>query len=111
MWHSAGKITVTTAGVPVQVSATRTAAQTIVFQQLEANTGKIWICDRANAVKATGVGILATIPAPTLSGGVATSLPYAAVTIPNSPGGLNLSEFWIDTDNDSESCIVSYVRQ
>lgn len=93
----------------MQVSATRVPCQTVLFQQVEANTGKIWICDRANAVKSTGVGVLATIPAPTLNGGVATVLPYASVTTAGAPGGLNLALFWIDADNTGETCQVSFV--
>jgi|WetSurMetagenome_2_1015567.scaffolds.fasta_scaffold02468_10 hypothetical protein len=110
MWHSLGKITVVTAGVPVRITVDRLSGQTIIFQQLEANTAKIWLCDRATASKTTGVGMLAAIPAPTLSGGIATSLPYAAVTIPTAPGALNLADFWIDADVSGEGCLISYVK-
>ena len=110
MWRSLGKITVTTAGTPVQVSATRIPAQTIFFQQVEANIGKIYICSSAAANKTTGVGVLATIPAPTLNASlVAVVLPYAAATTPSAPGGLSASQFWIDADNSAEGCIVSYI--
>lgn len=110
MWHSQGKITVTTSGTPVRVTSTHTGCQTAFFQQVESNTGKLWICDRSSAVTSTGVGVLATIPAPTLSGGVAVVLPYVAITIPTAPGGIDLQGFWIDADEDGDACQVSCVR-
>jgi len=110
MWKSLGKVTIGAAGTPVQVTTTRYGCQTVFFQQVSTNTGKLWICDRADAVKATGVGILAVIPAPTLTAGVATILPYCACTIPSAPGGLDASQFWIDVDNGQESCQVSAIR-
>jgi len=111
MWRSIGYITVTTAGTPVQVSETREPAQTIFFQQAEDNTGKIWICSSASANKTTGVGVLAVIPAPTLTDEVATTLPYASVTIPSAPCALNVMNFWVDADENGEKCLVSYIRQ
>ena len=116
MWHSLGKVTITNSGTPVQattnetVPAKRFPAQTIFFQQVQSNTGKLYIMDRSNGVKGTGVGVLAVIAAPTLSAGVATVLPYAAVTIPTAPTPLNAADFWIDADNSAEACQVSVVR-
>jgi len=113
MWHpnDGGYVAIPAAGTPVRVTVTRTPGQTLFFQQLQGNTGKLWICSRADANKTTGVGILAMIAAPTLSGGVAVVLPYAAVTIPTAPSALNLAEFWIDADINGDQCLVSYVRQ
>jgi len=79
MWHSLGKITVAAAGTPVQVTTPRYPCQTMFFQQVQGNTGKLYICDRADAVKATMVGVLAVIPAPTLLSGVAIQLLTAIV--------------------------------
>lgn len=112
MWHaSIGYVTVASAGTPVQTIATRIACQTVFFQQHEDNTGKLYVCDRANANKTTGVGVLVVIAAPTLNAGnVASVLPYASVTIPSAIGALDVSQFWIDSDNDGELCLVSYVR-
>jgi hypothetical protein len=111
MWSCIGKIPVSHAGTPVRVTSVNGQFQTIFFQQVDGNLGKLHICSRATAQK-TGSGdngILAVIPAPTYTGGVATVLPYAAVTIPNAPGALNPANFWIDTDNDNEACQVSGV--
>jgi hypothetical protein len=116
MWRSLGKVQVVATGTPVIAttnetdSAARYPCQTVFFQQVQGNTGKLWICDRSNAVKATGVGVLATIPAPTSVGGVATILPYAQVTIPSAPAALMANQFWIDADNSGEYCQISAVR-
>lgn len=108
-WHSLNRVTVAVAGVPVQVTGTRTPCQTVFFQQLQANTGKIYILDSAAGNKTSGVGVLATIPAPTLTAGVATQLPWAQVTIPSAPGAMDPARLWIDVDVSGESCQVSYV--
>ena len=114
MWHSLGSI----AGGAAPVRATsnetdparRVSCQTLFFQQIETNAGKIYVCDRATANMITMVGVVAVIPAPTLVGGVAVVLPYVAVTIASSPGALNAADFWLDFDNAQESCLVSAVR-
>ena len=116
MWHSLGKVTVAAAGTLAQATANETtpsaryACQTLFFQQLADNTGKIYICDRQNANRTTLVGVLAVIPAPTLTNQVATILPYASVTVPSAPAALSANQFWIDVDNSGESCLVSAVR-
>lgn len=109
-WHSLNRVTVTTAGTPVRLSATRQGCQTIFFQALQTNTGKIYILDSASGNKTTGQGILATVPAPTLFGGVATVLPWAAVTIPSAPAALSVERIWLDADNSGEGVQVSIVK-
>jgi hypothetical protein len=116
MWRSLGKVTVTTAGTPVRATANESTpsasypAQSVSFQQVQSNTGKIWILDRSNGVTATGVGVLHTLAAPTLTSGVATTLPSVTVSIPSAPGGLNVTDLWIDADTSGEFCQVSAVR-
>ena len=112
MWNCIGKVTVNTAGVPTQVTTTHSRHQSIFFQQMEANTGKIYICSRATADKAGSGdnGILAIIPAPTVAGSYATVLPYAQVSVPNAPGALDPFNFWLDVDVSGDSCQVSAVR-
>jgi hypothetical protein len=109
-WHSLNRVTIATAGVPQQVIVTRYGCQTVFFQQIQSNTGKIYILDSATGDKNTGTGVLATIPAPTLTTGVAIQLPWAAVTVPSAPSALDASAFWIDVDNDGDACQVSAVR-
>jgi hypothetical protein len=111
MWHSLGKVTVTNAGTPVQATqnqtnpAARFPCQSVVFEVWPANLGKIYICDRANAVKATGVGVLAILAAPS-----ANNYPSAGVGVPSAPAALNAGDLWIDADNSGEGVLVSAVR-
>jgi hypothetical protein len=111
MWISLGRITVTTSGTPVNLASKlhnqTLPCQTIFVQQIEANSGKLYLLDAANGDKQSNV--LATIPAPTKVAGVATFLPYASVTIPNERNQLNASQIWIDADNSGESCQGSAV--
>ena len=115
-WHSLGKITVTASGTPVRITSnesspsTRYPTQTIMIQQLPANTGIIYVCDRANADISTLTGVVAQIPIPTLSGGVAAVLPYATITIPTSAAPLNAAEYYVDADQNGEGCLVSTAR-
>lgn len=115
MWHSLGKVAVLAAGTPVRATSNQSSptdrfgCQTMFFQQIETNTGKIYVCDRADANTTTGVGVLATIPAPTLVDGVATVLPYVAVTVPSAPAALDAARFWVDVDVNDEACQISAV--
>lgn len=112
MFHSLGKVVVAAGGTPVIATTNETdptkryGCQTMFFEQLQANTGKLYICDRATANRTTGAGVLAVIPAPTLTSGVATVLPYASFTVPTAAAALNAAEFWVDADVNGEGCIV-----
>ena len=112
MFHSLGKVTITSGAIPVVATTNETdptkryGCQTMFFQQIQTNTGKLYICDRSTASRTTGVGVLAVIPAPTLSGGVASILPYAAFTVPSAAAALNAVEFWVAADNDGEACQI-----
>jgi len=117
MWRSSlGYVTVVTSGVPIRATinesspGVRLGCQTLFFQQHPDNTGVLYVCDRTSANIASGLGILAQIPAPTLNGsGVAISLPCAAVTVPDAPVPFNAADFYIDADNSGEKCLVSRV--
>jgi len=110
MWHSIGKVTVTTAGTLVQVTDEHAAAQTILFQALAGNTGCIYICSSSTASKTTLVGVLAVLAAPTLTDEVATTLPTVMVSVYTAPAPLDLQNLWVDSDEDGDGCLVSYVR-
>jgi hypothetical protein len=69
--------------------------------------GLIYILESSSGSSTSGVGILATIPAPTLTAGVATQLPWAQCSIPTAPGPLDAQNIWIDSDNDGEGVQVS----
>jgi hypothetical protein len=102
---SLGKITVTTGGTPVQVSTTRVGANSIMFQQIPGNTGKMYIGD-STLVKATLVGVHAVLPIPTTN-----ILPSYTATIVEAPAGLNAAEFWVDAEVNGEGVLVSYTQQ
>ena len=116
MIHSLGRVTIAASGTPIlattneAVPTQRYPCQTVFFQQIESNTGKLYICDRANAVIGTLAGVVAVIPAPTLVNQVATVLPWAQVSVPSAPAALDASKFWIDADNTNDACLVSAVR-
>jgi hypothetical protein len=104
-WKSQGKVTVTTAGTPVQVTTTRTVAQSVMVQALAANTGLIYV-GLSTLNKSTGVGVLGIIPIPTTNiiGSVSASIPLA-------PAGINLADLWIDSTVNGEGVIISYTEQ
>lgn len=110
-----GYIDVTTAGTPVRATANlaapnnHVACQTIVFEQMQGNTGKLYICDSATANKTTGVGVLLIIPAPTLVDAVAVLLPYASFSVPSAPAALSAENYYIDADVDGDDCLVSII--
>ncbi len=110
-WQSQGIVTVASAGTPVVATqnqsptTTRCAAHSILFQQVSGNTGKIYICDRASAVKATGVGVLAVLSIPTTN-----FLPSASATVTYSPSAFDLSNYYIDADVSNEGCLISIIR-
>jgi hypothetical protein len=101
-----GKVTVTSAGTPVRVTATRTGAQSIMVQAWHNNTGKIWVGTSASMNTTTGAGVLAMIPAP-----VAGTIPNASFSIPLAPSGINAADIWIDADTNGEACIVTITAQ
>lgn len=110
-----GYVDVTVAGTPVRATANlaipadRKPCQTIVFEQLEDNTGKLYICDSPTANKTTGVGVLLIIPAPTLVDSMAVVLPYASFSVPSAPAAINAEDYWIDADVSGDDCLVSIV--
>jgi len=103
--NSLGKITVTTGGTPVRVTANHIGVNSIAFQQLAAQTGKIFI-GTATLNKGTLVGVLAVLAVPT-----ANILPSASFTIVNAPAGLDARDFWVDADVNGEGVLVSYTEQ
>ena len=104
-------VTVSSAGIPVQVTTSRIPAQAVLIQALPLNTGRIVVgfdnTIRANAAGANPTGpILAIIGAP--SANTATP-PSANGGNPTAPAALNLQQFWIDASVSGEGVIVSYL--
>src|SRR5262245_17048675 len=125
MFRSTGVyVDVPAAGTPVRLTSKRSdptarlVAHTIFIQQVQTNIGKLYLCgpttdptsSGGTASKTTGSGILAIIPAPTLAGGVATTLPYIAFTLPYAPGGFNVADYYLDADNSGEKALVSFIK-
>ncbi len=108
--HALGKITVTTAGTPVQatvnqsVPSDRVGCNAIMIEVWWANTGKIYICDRQAANTSTGVGVLAILAPPTTN-----FLPSFSATLPYAPGGLNAADLYINAEISNDGVLISYV--
>lgn len=108
-------VTVAAAGTPARCTSGRSdptarlVCHTLFVQQHASNTGKLYLLDRSTGDKTTGVGVLATVPAPTLSGGVAIGLPWVAYTIPYAPGGGNAADYYLDADISGDKATVSII--
>lgn len=104
MLQSLGKISVPTPGTPVQVySASKSLlCNSILIETWPTNTGKLYIGVSSSMNAATGVGVVAIVPAPT--GGILFSW---SATIPYAPGGVDAAQLWIDVDNGGDAGLVS----
>lgn len=102
---SLGKVTVAAAGTITRATvnqanpAAQISCQSISFQALSTNTGKIYV-GLSSLVKATLVGGLDVIAAPT------TNLLPAYVVSSLSAAGLNAADFWLDADNSGEGVLI-----
>lgn len=111
MWRSLGKVVVLNSGTLVRATNNeispndRVPCQSLLFEQWPGNTGKIYICDRQAANKATGVGVLAVLAPPT-----STGFPSAGIGVPTAPAALNAADFWLDAEISGEGALVSVVK-
>lgn len=112
MWHSLGKVTISTSGVPARATANQTtpasryACHSIRFTQIPGNTGKIYVMDSNTPINTTTyAGCLAILAVPT-----SLSLPGSAATITSAPAAINAADFWLDAEVSGESCLVSATR-
>jgi hypothetical protein len=101
---SLGKITVTTAGTPVQVITKTTNCNTVSFQALSTNTGKIYI-GLNNIVKASLANVLRVLEPPIASPTTLDSWSPQGITI----GPIDLSQIWLDSDTSGEGMLVSFL--
>ena len=115
MWNSLGIVLVASNTTPVIATINQTTptasypCHSMLFQQVQTNTGKIYICDRSNANITTGVGVLYVLPIPTLDGGVAAVLPSATVSVPTANNAIDAHKIWIAADNNNDKCLVSAI--
>lgn len=102
-----GVISVPTPGtlVPVMSPGQKVRSQSLLVQALanttHTNTGNVYVYS-ANSGSATVR--VATLAIPT-----ANTVPSFSVTIPNAPGGLEISNFYLDADIAGDGADVSYV--
>ena len=104
---SLGKIT-TTAGTPVQLSATSTSVNAIYFQALSTNTHYAYVGTKT-MVRATLVGVYRQIPAPTAATGATLPLPDWNLISSVFTAPFDISQIYIDVDTTGEGLLVSYV--
>ena len=105
MFVSLGKVTVTTAGIPVQLAAKTTNCNVAYFQALSTNTGKIYIGVTAGLVKATLANVLRVLLPPPATPLTLDSFSPQGIT----PGPIDLSTIFVDADNSLEGILVSYL--
>lgn len=109
--HSLGKITVVTAGTPIQtttnvnngVSTFRQAAHSFMVEVLAANTGKVYVGIQTMN-RTTLAGVFAVLAAPTTN-----ILPTFTATVSFSAASFNMADIWLDVDNSGEGALVSIV--
>ena len=105
--RSFGKVTVASAGTPVQatvnesVPGARVGVNSIFVQALAGNVGTNIYVGKSTMVKATLVGVYFIVP----KGGNA----YAVINL--APAGINMNELYIDADTNSDACLISATEQ
>src|SRR5215510_9115176 len=114
-------VTVSTAGTPVQLTVNRTTPSerlvfnTLFIQQVAANTSPIYVFVKTKEFpttsfsKSTGAGLVAVVPAPTLTGGIATVLPWVTITAPMTAGMDDAFIYYIHVDVSGNKALVSVI--
>ncbi len=108
-WISLGQVAVASSGTRVRLTANatnpaaRVGCEAILVQAISdanhTNTGRVYLF-----AGPTDAAPVATLAVPTTN-----TIPSAAATIPNAPGGLNAADFWIDSDNTNDGVNGSYL--
>lgn len=100
---SLGKITVSSAGTPVQATGTSTPVHSYLVQALSTNTGKIYI-GNSTMSKTTLVGVFAVLAPPSTN-----LIPSFASAVSTIAARFDLSQVWVDADNSGEGVLISGV--
>ena len=108
MIQSLGKVVVTTAGTPVQMTQnstnqTKVRCHSFMVEALSANSGKIYIGAKGMS-KTTLAGVYAILPVPT-----ANILPSFSATLTLVPDAFIPSTIYIDADVSGEGVLASIV--
>lgn len=102
--NSLGKVVVTTAGTPVQVTATRIRACKIRIIPVATNTKPIWV-GISTLNKSTGLGVLDRVEVqPTTGNGSADRFLLET----HDTDRLFLDNYWIDAEVSGEGAYVAY---
>jgi hypothetical protein len=104
---SLGKVTVTTPGTPVPLSATSISVNALYFQALSGNTGVLYV-GKQSMVRATLVGVFRTIAAPTAAT-PAIILPDWNLVSSVFTAPFDISQIFLDADVGTNGLLVSYV--
>lgn len=99
--RSFGKITVTTAGTPVQVSSTRAGVQSITVFALAGNSGTNIYIGNSAMNKSTLAGVYAIVAK-------GNNMP---IEIPMAPAGLNAADIYLDADTSNDAALVVGTEQ
>jgi len=109
---SLARITVATAGTPVQITvneavpSAHVGAHSILFERDDPNdTGLIYVGRSVNMVRASLVDVIAILPAP--STGV---LPSITITLTTGHNALDAADFFIDADVGGDSILASFLE-
>lgn len=105
MIASLGKVVVTTAGTPVQVTTNvqGMVAQRVRIQVEHDNTGRIFV-GLAGMVVATGVQVLAVLNIPPATG----EIPYFDMGAFGPAGGIRLSDLWLDASVNGDGAYIAF---
>ena len=104
MLQTLGKVTVPSAGTPVQLSTKTLNANSAYFQALSGNTGKMYV-GLAGMIKTTLVNVLHVIVPPPASPLTLDSWDVVGITI----GPIDFSQLWIDADTSTQGLLISYL--
>lgn len=106
MLGSLGKVTVTTAGTPVQIVTTTLNCNSVFFSTIAGQSGQQMYIGLKNMVKSTLVGVLhileKSITTPAF-------LDHWAIVCGVGQSPIDLSTIWIDADTSADSLLISYL--
>jgi len=117
MVGSLGQVTVPSPGVLVRATVNQTdptariAAQTVEFQVLPANTGKVMICLAGSDMSGTSSNELVLHVLPKPASATTGPFDYWRVGVFNVPSALNPADFYIDADVPGDGVLITYTNQ